>query len=87
MDKVKTYFVDSKKNDSYIANFRDIPETWVFVEAIPKNTMGKHAIGQIVSNGIDGTAINLHIDADNMGVNFHHLTDWAVHLQKNGLNP
>ncbi len=24
--------------------------------------------------------------ADSMGVNFHHLTDWAVHLQKNGLN-
>ncbi len=82
MDKVKTYFVDSKKNDSYIANFRDIPETWVFVEAIPKNTMGKHAIGQIVSNGIDGTAINLHIDADNMGVKNFGIVGTESHYQK-----
>lgn len=82
MDKVKTYFVDSKKNDSYIANFRDIPETWVFVEAIPKNTMGKHAIGQIVSNGIDGTAINLHVDADNMGVKNFGIVGTESHYQK-----
>lgn len=82
MDKVKTYFVDSKKNDSYIANFRDIPETWVFVEAIPKNTMGKHAIGQIVSNGIDGTAINLHIEADNMGVKNFGIVGTESHYQK-----
>ena len=82
MDKVKTYFVDSKKNDSYIANFRDIPETWVFVEAIPKNTIGKHAIGQIVSNGIDGTAINLHIDADNMGVKNFGIVGTESHYQK-----
>lgn len=82
MDKVKTYFVDSKENDSYVANFRDIPETWVFVEAIPKNTMGKHAIGQIVSNGIDGTAINLHIDADNMGVKNFGIVGTESHYQK-----
>ena len=82
MDKVKTYFIDSKENDSYIANFRDIPETWVFVEDIPKNTMGKHAIGQIALNGIDGTSINLHIDADNMGVKNLEIVGTKSHYQK-----
>lgn len=65
---VKEYFIDAKDNDIYRANFRDIPEVWTFVEDIPKNTMGKHALHEIAENGIDGVSVNLHIDSSNMGV-------------------
>lgn len=68
MRRVNEYFINGKDNDIYVANFRDIPEVWTFVDEIPKNTMGKHAVGEIVNKSIPGITINLYVDADNMGV-------------------
>ena len=66
--KVNEYFIGSKDNHLYRANFRDIPECWTFVAAIPKNTIGKPNLHLVQENGIEGVTIDLAIESDNTGV-------------------
>lgn len=66
--KVNEYFIGAKDNHLYRANFRDIPECWTFVDAIPKNTIGKPNLHLVQENGIEGVTIDLAIESDNTGV-------------------
>lgn len=69
IDKIiKESFIDNTKNDNYKANFRDIPRCWVFVDDIPKNTMGKEDYHKLKNNNIDGEKYNVVIEEDNIGV-------------------
>lgn len=69
IDKIiKESFINNTKSDNYKANFRDIPRCWVFVDDIPKNTMGKEDYHKLKNNNIDGEKYNVILEEDNIGV-------------------
>ena len=65
---VESLFISNNGHDNYQANFRDIPRQWVFVDNIPKNTMGKNDYHNIKVNGIDGDGYKVNVNENNMNV-------------------
>lgn len=65
---VENLFINNIGHDNYQANFRDIPRQWVFVDNIPKNTMGKNDYHNIKVNGIDGDGYKVNVNENNMNV-------------------
>lgn len=73
---IAKYFIQSYDNGVYKANFRDIPTKWVFVDNIPKNTIGKPNYHEIDSKGILGESYIVQLEMNNMGI-----TNMSVQLE------
>ncbi len=65
---ITKYFLQSFDNGVYKANFRDIPTEWVFVDKIPKNTIGKPNYHIIDAQGIPGEKYVVQLEMNNMGI-------------------
>lgn len=67
---LENIFFSQKKADSqgYMANFRDTPRQWVFIEKMPKNTMGKTDLSKLKSGTVVGDEYVVSIVEDNMSV-------------------
>ena len=61
-------FITNKKQSKYKANYRDIPRSWVFIDDIPKNTMGKEAYHLLETEEYDGEEYSVEVVEDNMKV-------------------
>lgn len=62
-------FLSNKKGHTeYVANFREIPREFVFLEEIPKNTMGKNSEALINCNNEMGITYYVNIEENNMKV-------------------
>ena len=67
---IKNNFVLSKKmNDSKIVvSFRDLPHKWVFLDSIPKNTMGKTDLHKLINMSSDEDSYFIDVEEDNSGI-------------------
>lgn len=66
---IKNAFLSNNRGgNGYIANFREIPGEFVFVDSIPKNTMDKDDYSSIVLNGIQGESYSVDVVENNMRV-------------------
>ena len=67
---LENIFFSQKKTNSqgYTANFRDTPRQWVFIEKMPKNTMGKTDLSKLKSGTVIGDEYVVSIVEDNMAV-------------------
>lgn len=76
---IENSFLSNKKGHiEYISNYREIPRTFIFVNEIPKNTMGKNNYSLITKEGIMGEKYTVEIAEDNMGVLGYEVIQGAV---------
>lgn len=61
-------FINNKKQSGYKANFRDIPHSWIFVDEMPKNTMGKKDYYKLKNDFVMGEEYKAIIFENNMCV-------------------
>ena len=52
----------------YIANFRDLPHVWDFVQQIPTNTMGKNDLYTLKKDLYESERYILDVEEDNMSI-------------------
>ena len=67
---LENIFFSKKKmtTQGYTANFRDTPRQWVFIERMPKNTMGKTDLSKLKNGNIVGDEYVVSVVEDNMSV-------------------
>lgn len=61
-------FINENMKSKYIVNFRDLPHKWIFVDNLPKNTMGKTDLHKLLSQQVDGEDYELDVEEDNTGI-------------------
>lgn len=69
-DIIKNNFISSKKtnNSKIVVSFRDLPHKWVFLNTIPKNTMGKTDLHKLINMNDDDDSYFVNVDEDNSGI-------------------
>lgn len=75
-------FLMHKDKTGYQANFRDIPTQWIFVDEIPKNTMGKEDYYKLKTEEIPGEKYNITVEENNMSVDSLTITKEPKPMQK-----
>lgn len=61
-------FLSNKHVCEYIANYRDLPHVWDFVDVMPTNTMEKNDLHIIKNDDYESERYVLDVNEDNMGV-------------------
>lgn len=80
---ISNSFLSNKMgHKEYVANFRDIPREFVFIEKIPKNTMGKNSESLIDDDSDSLEIYYVDVLEDNMRVNEYEIYPKEEHKQK-----
>ena len=66
----------------YVANFREIPREFIFVEKIPKNTMGKNSESLIDVDSPTSETYYVDVEENNMRVIGYEICPKDNHKQK-----
>lgn len=77
---INNSFLSNKHVCSYIANFRDLPHIWDFVNEMPKNTMEKVDLHKLNMDDYDKDRYELDVQEDNMSLKSYTIES---PLQKN----
>lgn len=65
---IKNSFISNIHKSEYIANFRDLPHVWDFVQQIPTNTMGKNDLYTLKKDLYESERYILDVEEDNMSI-------------------
>lgn len=66
---IRESFLSNKKGHTeYVANFREIPREFVFLDEIPKNTMGKSSESLLSDDTLSGETYCVNVEEDNLRV-------------------
>lgn len=65
---IKNSFISNNHKCEYIANFRDLPHIWDFVDSMPINTMKKNDLYAITNELYESERYILNVDEDNMSI-------------------
>lgn len=81
---INNSFLSNKMGHTeYVANFREIPREFIFLDAIPKNTMGKNSESLIDCEAeAKGEAYAVNVEENNMKVLGYSIIKHAPALQK-----
>lgn len=80
---ISNSFLSNKMNHKeYVANFREIPREFVFVEKIPKNTMGKNSVSLIDVDSPTSETYYVDVEENNMRVIGYEICPKDNHKQK-----
>lgn len=80
---ISNSFLSNKMgHKEYVANFRDIPREFVFIEKIPKNTMGKNSESLIDADSDSLETYYVDVLEDNMRVSGYEIYPREDHKQK-----
>ncbi len=80
---ISNSFLSNKMNHKeYVANFREIPREFVFIEKISKNTMGKNSESLIDTDSDALETYYVDVEENNMGVNGYEIYPKEDYKQK-----
>lgn len=80
---ISNSFLSNKMNHKeYVANFREIPREFIFVEKIPKNTMGKNSESLIDVDSPTSETYYVDVEENNMRVIGYEICPKDNHKQK-----
>lgn len=80
---ISNSFLSNKMgHKEYVANFRDIPREFVFIEKIPKNTMGKNSESLIDADSDSLDTYYVDVLENNMRVNGYEIYPKEDHKKK-----
>lgn len=65
---IENGFKKENPNSNYVVNFRDMPHSWIFIDSLPKNTMGKTDLHKLLTENIDGDQYKIAVEEDNSGI-------------------